>query len=90
MQSGTVQMCQKQQQHPFNSPFVQDYPGEPVPKSKTNMDLLEQETVSGNGTSWAIYKSAPRPRQITMLAPHHSSFHRPDALPATQPTASKH
>jgi len=23
-------------------------------------------------------------------APHHSVFYRPDALPATQPTASKH
>ena len=39
--------------------FVQDYPGEPVPESKTNLDLLEQETVSGSGISWAIGKSAP-------------------------------
>ena len=42
------------------------------------------------GISWAICKSAPRSRQITTPAPHHSVFHRPDALPATQPTASKH
>ena len=28
--------------------------------------------------------------QITTPAPHHSVFHRPDALPAAQPTASKH
>ena len=26
---------------------------------------------------------------ITMTAPHHSVFYRPDALPAAQPTASK-
>ena len=26
----------------------------------------------------------------TMPAPHHSVFYRPDALPAAQPTASKH
>ena len=52
--------------------------------------LLEQETVSGSGTSWAICKSAPRSRQITMPAPHRSGFYRPDALPAAQPTASKH
>ena len=52
--------------------------------------LLKQETVSGSGISWAICKSAPRSRQITMPAPHHSVFYRPDALPATQPTASKH
>ena len=52
--------------------------------------LLKQETVSGNGISWAICNSAPSCRQITMPAPHHSVFYRPDALPATQPTASKH
>jgi len=52
--------------------------------------LVQQETVSGSGISWAVCKSAPRSRQITMPAPHHSVFYRPDALPAAQPTASKH
>jgi len=52
--------------------------------------LLKQQTVSGSGISWAMCKSAPRYRQITTSAPHHSVFYRPDALPATQPTASKH
>ena len=51
--------------------------------------LLKQETVSGSGISWGICKSAPRSRQITTLAPHHSVFYRPDALPAAQPTAPK-
>ena len=32
-------------------------------KVKTNLDLLEQEIVSGSGICWAICKSAPRPRQ---------------------------
>ena len=37
--------------------------------------LLKQETVSGSGiSSWAICKSAPRSRQTTMPAPHHSVF----------------
>jgi len=54
-------------------------------KGKTNLDLLEQETVSGSGISWAICKSAPRPRQITTPVFHHPVFYRPDALPATQP-----
>ena len=36
--------------------------------------LLKQETVSGSGISWAICKSAPRSRQITMPAPHRSVF----------------
>jgi len=71
---------------------VWDYPGDPVPnqkgkirKVKNNLDLLEQEIVSGSGISWAICKSAPRPRQITTPAHHHSVFYRPDALPAAQP-----
>jgi len=40
----------------------------------TNLDLLEQETVGSNGISWAICKSASRPRQITMPVSHHSVF----------------
>ena len=52
--------------------------------------LLKQETVSGSGISWAICKSTPHSRQITIPAPHHSVFYRPDALPAAQPTVSKH
>jgi len=47
--------------------FVWDYAGEQVPESKnqegkSNLDLLEQEIVSGSGIYWAIYKSAPHPR----------------------------
>ena len=41
---------------------------------KTNLDLLEQEIVSGSGISWAICKSAPHPGEITMPASHHSVF----------------
>ena len=46
--------------------------------------------MSGSGISWAICKSAPCSRQITMPAPTPQFFYRPDALPATQPTVSKH
>ena len=42
--------------------------------------------MSGSGISWAICKSAPHSRQITMAAPHHLVFYRPDALLAAQPT----
>ena len=52
--------------------------------------LLKQETVSGSGIRWDICKSAPSSREKTMPAPHHSVFYRLDALPAAQPTASKH
>ena len=40
--------------------------------------------MSGSGISWAICKSAPCPRHITMPASHHSDFYRPDALPVAQ------
>ena len=43
-------------------------------KAKPIWILLKQETVSGNGISWAICKSAPRSRQITTPAPHRSVF----------------
>jgi len=46
-------------------------------KVKAIWILLKQETVSGNGISWAICKSAPHSRQITTPAPHHSDFYRP-------------
>ena len=72
--------------HPFNGPF----PGLPgwasTRKVKLIWILLKQETVSGSDIS----KSAPRSRQITTPAPHRSVFYKPDALPAAQPTASKH
>ena len=75
---------------PFNGPF----PGLPRwagnRKVKPTWILLKQETVGGSGISWAICKSAPRSRQITTPAPHHYSFLQVDALPAAQPTASKH
>jgi len=35
---------------------------------------VKQETVSGSGISWAVCKSAPHCRQITMPAPNHSVF----------------
>ena len=36
--------------------------------------------MSGSCIGWATCKSAPRSRQITTPAPHHSVFYRPDAL----------
>ena len=80
----------QQQQHPFNAPLSRTTRVSYYQKGKTSLDLLEQEIVSGSGISWAICKSAPRPRHITMPAPHHSVFGRLDALPTTQPMVSKH
>ena len=48
--------------------------------------LLQQETVSGSGISWAVCKSAPRSRQITTPAPHHSVLQA--GCPSCRPTNS--
>jgi len=85
--------CTQTHKHTYTSvygplDFDRDYPGEPVPAPI--WILLKQKTVSGNGISWAICISAPHPRQITMPTSYHSVYYRPDALPAAQPTASKH
>jgi len=53
-----------------------------------NLDLLEQETVSGSGISRAICKSAPQTDNHASTP--SLSFYRPDAFPDAQPTASKH
>ena len=58
-------------------PFNGSFPGLPrwagTTKVKPIWILLKQATVSGSGISWAVCKSAPRSRQITMPAPHHWS-----------------
>ena len=45
-----------------------------IRKVKPIWILLKQETLSGSDISWAIRKSAPCSRQITMQAPHRSVF----------------
>ena len=50
---------------------------------------MEQEIVSGSDISWAICKSAPWPRHNHASIPP-LSFLQADAIPAAQPTVSKH
>ena len=60
-------------------------------KDKPFSILLKQRWWGGSGIRWTICKSFTLcSRQITMPAPHHLSFYGPDALPAAQPTVSKH
>ena len=73
--------------HPFNGPLSGTTWVSRYQKGKTNLDFTEARD---SGISWTICKSALRSRQISTPVPHHSVFYRPDALPATQPTASKH
>jgi len=43
--------------------WVSRYQKDKTRQVKTNLDLLEQEIVSGSGICWAVCKSAPHPRQ---------------------------
>jgi len=60
------------QKNLFNSPLSGTTRISPYQKGKTILDLPEQEIVSGSGISWAICKSAPHPRQITIPGSHRS------------------
>ena len=67
--------------HLFNGPLSGTTPVSQYQKGKTNLDFTEARDSEWHGIiSWAICKSAPRSRQITMPVPHHSLFYRPDAL----------
>jgi len=66
------------QHYCYTTRLTADCPGLPgwagTRKVKPIWILLKQETVGGNGISWAVCKSAPRSRQITMPAPHPSDL----------------
>ena len=70
--------------HPFNGPLSRTIRVSRYQKGKPIWILLKQETVSGSGISCT-----------SLQTDNHAStqalrFYRPDALPAAQPTASKH
>ena len=65
---------QHQSTHTFNGPLSGTTWVNRYQKGKTNLDLQKQETASDSDISWAICKSAPCSRQITMPTPHHSVF----------------
>ena len=74
--------------HPFNDPLSRTARVGRYQKGKTSLDFTK-----ARDSEWQWHQldqSAPRSRQITTPAPHHSVFYRPDALAAAQPTASKH
>ena len=70
--------------HPFNGPFSGTTQVSWYQKGKTNLDFTETRD-----SEWKWHQLGHM-QVCTSPAPHHSSFYRPDALPAAQPTASKH
>ena len=79
--------CAHTHTHPFNGPLSRTTWMIQYRKGKTSPDFTESRDMSGSGISWAICKSAPRSRQITMPAPHHSVFLQA-GCPACCPTNS--
>ena len=76
--------------HPFKGPFSGTTRVGRYQKGKTNLDFTEARDSEWQWNQLGHMQSAPRFRRITTPAPRHSFFYRPDALPAAQPTASKH
>ena len=59
-------------------------------KRKTNLDLLEQDIVSGSSISWAICKSAPWPRHITTPASQQNTQFFTGRMPFLLPNQQCH
>jgi len=71
--------------------FVWDYPpGELVPEPIWILLITEARDSEWQWHQLGHMQICTSPRQITTPAPHQSVFYKPDALPAAQPTASKH
>ena len=71
----------------FNGPLSGTTRVSRYQKGKTDLDFTEARDNEGSGISWAICKSAPRSRQITMPTPHRSVFLQA-GCPSCRPTNS--
>ena len=73
--------------HPFNGPFSRTTRVSRYQKGKTNLDFTEARDSEWRWHQLGICKSAPRFRQKTMPAPHHSVFLQA-RCPSCRPTNS--
>ena len=77
--------------HPFNGPFSGTTQVSRYQKGKTNLDFTE-----ARDSEWQRHQLGHMQVCISLQTDSHAntppllSFYRPDALPAAQPTASKH
>ena len=76
--------------HTFNGPFSRTTWVGRYQKGKTKLDFTEARDSEWQWHRLGHMQVCTSFRQITMPAPHYSVFYRLDALPAAQPTASKH
>ena len=77
--------------HPLNGPFSGTTRVSRYQKGKTNLDFTE-----ARDSEWQWHQLGNMQVCTSLQTDNHDStpplsiFHRPDALPAAQPTASKH
>jgi len=76
--------------HPFNGPFSVTTQVSRYQKGKTNLDFTEARV-----NEWQWHQLGHMQVCTSVQSDNHAStpplsFYRPDALPAVQPTASKH
>ena len=76
--------------HPFNGPLSGTTRVSRYQKGKTNLDFTE-----ARDSEWPLHQLGHMQVCTSLQTHNHAStpplnFYRPDALPATQPTASKH
>ena len=76
--------------HPFNGPLSRTTRVSRYQKGKTNLDFTE-----ASDSWWQFHQLDHMQICTSLLTNNHAStpplsFYRPDALPAAQPTASKH
>ena len=82
--------CEYTHTHPFNGPLSRTTQVSQYQKGKTNLDFTE-----ARDSEWQWHQLGSMQVCTLLQTDNHAStpplgFYRPDALPATQPTASKH
>jgi len=76
--------------HPFNGPLSGTTRVSRYHKGKTNLDFTEARDIEWQRHQLGHMQVCTSLQTDTTPAPHRSVFYRPDALPAAQPTVSKH
>jgi len=80
----------QQQQHTFNGPLSGTTRVSRYQKGKTNLDFTEARVSEWQWHQLGHMQVCTALQTDSHASTHHSVFYRPDALPAAQPTASKH
>jgi len=76
--------------HPFNGPFSGTTRVSQYQKGKINLDFTEARDSESQWHQLGHMQVCTSLQTDNHASNHHSVFYRPDALPGTQPTASKH